>query len=218
MSVLIAMGVFVLSHVLIARTRLKAVLIARYGERAYLAAYSGLSVVLLIWVIGSVLVADRVFLWATPDWGYGFAAIVSLAGFILIGIGSLTPNPLSVSFSRTSFDPGRPGMIGWVRHPIIWGFTLWGIAHVPANGDWPSIVLFAGSVAFGAIGVYAVERRLQRRLGDLEWRRLTAGRGHVDRHSLFGALLGLVLWLLFLLLHPVLFNADPLAVLVSQHA
>ena len=126
------------------------------------------------------------------------------------------PIPLSVAFRKAGFDPDRPGTIGWVRHPLIWGLTLWGLAHIPANGDWPSLVLFAGSAAFGALGVFAVERRLKRRLGDGEWRRLTAGRGHVDRSSLMGAARGLGLWLLLLALHPVLFNADPLAALLAQ--
>ena len=214
MGVLIAMGVFVLSHVVLARSRLKPMLIARLGEPAYLAAYSTLSVALLGWVIWSVLTAERVFLWATPGWAYAFALAVSAASFVLIGIGALAPNPLSVAFRRSPFDPDRPGVVGWVRHPLIWGLTLWGVAHIPANGDWPSLVLFAGSAAFGAAGALAVERRLKRQLGPGEWRRLTAGQGHIDRRSLLGAAFGLALWIVFLLLHPILFYADPLALWV----
>lgn len=210
------MGVFVLSHVLIARTRLKPVLITWFGERAYLAAYSALSIVLLGWVVWSVLTADRTYFWAPPDWGYEFAAIVSLAGFILIGIGALAPNPLSVSFWTSGFDPDRPGIIGCVRHPLLWGLTLWALAHVPANGNWPSLVLFAGSAAFGVIGIAVVERSTKRRLGPAEWRRLAARRGHVDRLSLVGAVFGSALWLAFLVLHPTLFGTDPLAVLLAQ--
>ena len=216
MSVLVAMGVFVLSHIVIARSRLKPALIARFGERTYLATYSVLSVALLGWVIWAVLTADRIPLWATPDWGYGFGAVVSLAGFILIGIGAVTPNPLSVSFRKSGYHPSRPGVIGWVRHPLIWGLTLWAIAHIPANGDWPSVILFVGSAAFGAIGVFAVERRLRHRLGGDEWQRLTRHRGHVDSNALLGAAVGLGLWLGFIVLHPLLFWADPLAVLRSQ--
>ena len=216
MSVLVAMGVFVLSHIVIARSGLKPALIARLGEHTYLAAYSALSVALLGWVIWAVLTADRIPLWATPVWGYGFGAVVSLAGFILMGIGAVTPNPLSVSFRRSRFDPSRPGVIGWVRHPLIWGLTLWAIAHVPANGDWPSVILFVGSAAFGVVGVFAVERRLRRRLGDDEWRRLTGGQGRLDWNARLGAGVGLGLWLGFIVLHPLLFWADPLAVLRSQ--
>ena len=145
MSVVIAMGVFILSHIAIARTRVKPALIARFGEPAYIAAYSLLSLALLGWVIWALLTADRFSLWATPVWGYGFAIVVSLIGFLLIGIGTVTANPLSISFAKAGFDPRRPGVIGWIRHPLLWGLTLWGLAHVPSNGDWPSLVLFAGT-------------------------------------------------------------------------
>ena len=210
------MAAFIASHVLIARTRLKPALIARFGERAYLAGYSLLSLLLLGWVIWAVIAAERYLLWAAPAWAYGFAAILSLAGFVLIGIGVVTANPLSISFRQTGFDPDRPGVIGWVHHPLIWGLTLWAVAHIPANGDWPSLALFAGLAAFGAIGVYAVDRRRRRQLGAGEWRRMSAGRGHLDRGALIGAALGIGLWLFFLAIHPLLFGADPLAVLQAQ--
>ncbi|MDZ7784713.1 MAG: NnrU family protein [Halioglobus sp.] len=211
------MGVFILSHVLIARTGIRPALVARFGERAYLAAYSTLSLLLLGWVIAAVVMAQRHVFWATPEWAYGFAAVVSAAGFVLIGIGAAAPNPLSVSFRREGFEPERPGAVGWVRHPLIWGLTLWGLAHVPANGDWPSVVLFGGSAAFGAIGTQIVDRRRRREFGPHTWQRLCAGRGHIDRRALVGAACGLALWLVLLVLHPILFRADPLAVLLARY-
>lgn len=216
MEVLIAMSVFVLSHIVIARTSLKAALIERLGERTYLAVYSALSLALLGWVISSVLAADRILLWSASAWSFGFAAVTSLLGFILIGIGTLSPNPFSVTLRKTGFDPERPGVVGWVRHPIIWGLTLWGLAHIPANGEWPSLVLFAGSAVFGTVGVFAIERRLKRRSEPNNWQQIATGPGHIDRSSLLGAIIGLALWIAFLTLHPALFGADPLAVLLTQ--
>ena len=216
MGVLIAMGVFVLSHVVIARTRLKPALIERLGERAYLFTYSALSLVLLGWVIWALVTAERILLWPTPLWSYAFAAITSLVGFVLIGVGALSPNPFSVAFRKSGFDPQRPGAIGWMRHPMVWGLALWGLAHVPANGDWPSLVLFAGSFVFGVTGVSVINRRLQRRYPPDDWQRMTAGRGHVDRNALLGVATGLALWAGLLALHPHLFGANPLAMLLVQ--
>jgi len=210
------MGIFVLSHVLIARTRLKPALIERLGERAYLSAYSALSLVLLGWVIWALVTAERILLWPTPLWSYGFAAVTSLLSFVLIGIGALSPNPFSVAFRKTGFDPQRPGAIGWMRHPMVWGLALWGLAHVPANGDWPSLILFAGSFVFGVRGISVINRRLKRRYSPEDWQRLTAGHGHLDRNALLGAVVGLALWAGLLVLHPVLFRANPLAILIAQ--
>ncbi len=216
MEVLVAMAVFVLSHAAIARTGIKPSLVNRLGARTYLALYSTLSLMLLGWVIYAVLTADRVVLWDTPTWSYGFAVFLSAAAFVLIGMGALSPNPLSAAFRKTGFDPERPGIVGWIRHPLVIGLALWGIAHVPGNGDWPSLVLFVGSALFGLLGVFAVERRLKRRLGKDEWLRLSRGQGNVDRWALLGAVLGLALWATLLYLHPALFAADPLAVVLGQ--
>ncbi|MEM9122249.1 MAG: NnrU family protein [Pseudomonadota bacterium] len=216
MGVLVAMGVFVGSHILLARSGLKAWAVARLGEPGYLIAYSGLSIALLAWVIVSLLTAERVMVWPAPSWAYGFALVVSAVGFVLIGVGAFAANPLSVAFRKRGFDPHRPGLIGWVRHPLIWGLTLWGLAHLPANGDWPSLALFGGSAAFGGLGVVALERRLRRRLGEHKWQRLSAGSGHIDKAACAGAALGLALWAAFLALHPVLFGVDPLGLVPAE--
>ncbi len=209
MEVAIAMAVFLLSHVAIARTRIRPVLIERLGRRGYLTAYSILSVALLAWVIVALLESPRVWLWPTPSWAYPFALVVSAVAFVLIGIGAVVRNPLSVAFRTEGFDPERPGIVGWIRHPLIWGLGLWGFAHIPANGDWPSLLLFAGSALFALLGTRAVDRRKKRQLGVLEWSRLTSGAGTLDRPALLGAGLGLALWAVALALHPVLFGVDP---------
>ncbi len=215
-NVILAMAVFVASHVAIARTGLKPWLVARLGERGYLVGYSLLSLALLGWVIVALLTAPRVALWSPPAWSWLFAGAVSALGFALIGIGAVAPNPLSVSFRSRGFDPAQPGVIGWTRHPLIWGLTLWAIAHLPGNGDWPAIVLFGGSALFGALGVRRVERRMRAREGDARWRTLTQARGHLDLNGIAGAALGLALWAALLVAHPALFGANPLLVIRAQ--
>ncbi|MEM1437894.1 MAG: NnrU family protein [Pseudomonadota bacterium] len=216
MSVAIAMLVFVASHVVIARTGLKPWLTGQIGHRGYLIVYSLLSIVLLGWVVVALLGAPRTTLWPAPVWSWAFAALVSLLGFVLIGIGAVTPNPLSVAFRETGFDPARPGIVGGVRHPLLLGLTLWAIAHVPANGDWPSLALFGASALFGLIGIPRVTRRKRARLGPEQWATMTASRGHIDARTLVGALVGTVLWVVALVAHGTLFGVNPLAVLRAQ--
>ena len=203
------MFVFVLSHLLIARSPLKPWLIRRTGHAAYLSGYSLLSAVLLAWVIWALLSSDRILLWTPPLWSYPFAAAASFAAFLLMGIGALSPNPLSVTFRRRGFRAERPGAVGWIRHPLLWGLTLWGLAHVAPNGDWPGVILFGGAALFGFVGTLALERRQRNKLTSERWRELTSGAGHLDRNALLGALLGAALWAVFLLVHPILFRGNP---------
>ena len=216
MQVVLALVVFVVAHVLMARPMLKAGLIARVGERAYLVVYSIVSLVLFAWVLGALLRAPREVLWPTPSWAYGFAPGVSLASFVLIGIGVATPNPFSVSVRRAAYDRGRPGVVGWIRHPILIGLGGWGLAHLPANGDWPSLVLFVGASAFAFIGVFTVGQRKRRRLGSEAFAHLEPAAGHWDRRATIGTAFGVAAWAAFLWLHPMLFGVDPLSALLAM--
>lgn len=213
MELALAIAVIVGSHVAIARTGLKPRLSRWLGAGGYLAAHSLLSLALLGWVIAALLRTPRVVLWETPPWAHGFALALVAAAFALLGAGAATPNALSISF-RKGFDPAKPGLIHWVRHPIIWAFGLWGLAHMPANGDAAALALFGGTALFSLIGALAVERRLRKQMGEAAWAaaaprsetpaRLPAG-------AILGGLLGLAAFIVLLRLHPILFGVDPLA-------
>lgn len=208
-SVLLAMFVFVLSHVIIARSGLKPWLIRRAGHAAYLSGYSLLSVLLLAWVIRALHWTDRVLLWTVPLWSYPLVGAASFVAFVLMGIGALSPNPFSVTFRRRGFRAERPGAVGWIRHPLLWGLTLWSLAHVVPNGNWPAVVLFGGAALFGLLGTLALDRRQRKRLTSERWRQLSCGAGHLDRNAVLGALAGAALWAVLLLVHPILFGGNP---------
>ena len=203
------MFVFVLSHVIIARSGLKPWLIRRAGHAAYLSGYSLLSVLLLAGVIRALHGTDRVLLWTVPLWSYPLVGAASFVAFLLMGIGALSPNPFSVTFRRRGFRAERPGAVGWIRHPLLWGLTLWGLAHVVPNGNWPAVVLFGGAALFGLLGTLALDRRQRKRLTSERWRQLSGGAGHLDRNAVLGALAGAALWAVLLLVHPILFGGNP---------
>ena len=191
MEVFIAMKVFILSHIVIARTKIKPFLIRKIGKTGYIIFYSLLSIVLLGWVIYEVLQSDRIFLWATPLWAYYFAAIFSLLGLVLIGIGFTTHNVLSAAFRKSTFA-NHSFFSGFIRHPIILGASLWGIAHIPANGDVQSLSLFGGSAAFGFAGMWLVDKRKQKEMGMEKWQELATRKGEIDRDTIIGAIAGVI--------------------------
>ncbi|MEM6900338.1 MAG: NnrU family protein [Pseudomonadota bacterium] len=216
MDVLVAMTVFIVSHVAISRTRLRPLAVNAVGERAFRAGYSLMSLALMAWVIVTMINADRIVFWHAPGWSYPFAAIATIIAFMLIGLGAFVPNPLSASFRRKGYDPEKPGTVGWIRHPLIWGLTIWGFAHIPANGDWPSLILFAGTAAFGVLGTRGLDKRIRARIGEDTWNELKPAGGHIDLNALIGVLIGLSLWATILVGHVHLFGADPLSVLKAQ--
>lgn len=46
----------------------------------------------------------------------------------------------------------------FTRHPMLWGFALWAVAHLLVNGDTPSFVLFGGLLAWAFVEMAAISR------------------------------------------------------------
>ncbi len=208
---LLALAGFLFAHVLPSRFGLRARLVSTVGERTYLIGYSLLSLALIAWLISAAVRAPVVPLWQTQVWHYHAALTLMLPASMLFLGGALSPNPLSVSFRKTGYDPKQPGVVGLTRHPILWAFLLWSVAHVLPNGDLVSLIMFGGFAVFALGGMTILDRRRRRELGP-DWQRLAAT-AWPDFGSLFVAIVGgALLWALLLWLHPVLIGPDPLAI------
>lgn len=224
---LAALLAFLLSHSLPERTGLRRRLVAATGERAYLILYSLLSIMLLAWLISAALRAPFVPLWPLQTWHYYVPLVLMLPASMLLVGGALSANPLSIGFSSRALDPDRPGLVGVTRHPILWAFALWSFAHLAANGDLVSAILFGGFGLFALAGMAILDRRKRRSLGG-DWPRLAAPTSAIP----FAALLagraswrwragemaatligGALLYCALLRLHPLVFGIDPAAVL-----
>ena len=222
---LTALGVFLLSHTIPARSSLRQRLTAAMGERWYLLLYSMLSIALLVWLISAALRAPFVPLWNLAPWQYGVPIALMLPASMLLMGGLFAPNPLSISLSRASFDPARPGLVGITRHPLPWAFALWSFAHLFPNGDLVSVILFGGLTLFSLAGMELLDRRKRQAIGD-NWPGLAAQTSIIPFAALAtgrasacwstGALLktiagGVALYLVLIRLHPILIGVDPLA-------
>lgn len=224
----VALTVFLLAHIVPVRAPVRRRLVEVVGERAYLAGYSGLSLVLLVWVIEAARRAPYVALWTPQAWHHAVPLAVMPIALMLLLAGFWQPNPLSVALRRRPFDPDRPGIVGVTRHPILWGFALWGGSHVPPNGDVVSLILFGGTAAFAGVGMWVSDRRARRSLGDRAWSVLACRTSVVPfvavvsrrtrlqptAELLGGCALGFAAFLVFVFwAHAWLFDRDPLAML-----
>jgi uncharacterized membrane protein len=220
---LAALTAFLASHVIPARPHVRAWLAAQLGERPYIIGYSALSLALLAWLLSAAARAPFIPLWDVALWQYFIPIAVMLPALLLAAGSILCPNPLSISFSRRSFDSERPGIVAITRHPLLWAFTLWAFAHIVPNGDLVSVILFGGFGSFALLAMPITDRRKRRALGArwdelaqrtsmLPFAALVAGRARMRWHNaqLAGVLaLGCGLYVALLWLHPWLFGPDP---------
>ncbi len=224
----IALGVFLTAHVVPSRPVVRRRLVGIAGEGAYLAAYSVVSLALLVWVIHAAVTAPYIGLWYPRPWHFVVSVAVMPLALVLLVAGLMQPNPLSVTIVRGPFKVHGPGIVAVTRHPVLWGFTLWGAAHILPNGDASSVILFGGLTLFALAGIPILDRRRRRTLGEDRWSEiatatsvlpfaaLVAGRARVprDARTWVGVILGLAAYAMLLFGgHLWLFGADPLALL-----
>jgi uncharacterized membrane protein len=141
---LTAIAAFLFAHAIPPAPPVRTWLIGWLGRRAYLTLYSLLSLVLIVWVISAAMRAPYLPLWYPAAWQAAIPALVMPVSLWLLIAGLAEPNPLSVSI-RKADDSAEPGpMAAVTRHPVLWAFLLWALAHIPPTGHVVAFILFGG--------------------------------------------------------------------------
>ena len=148
-------------------------MIRRLGEERYLASYSALTFIAVVWLIAAYLRAPALTLWVTPRWVAILLLPIALIGSVLIAAGLSTPNPVIVRQGHL-FDQADIvcGILRVSRNPFFWGAGLESLAQVIVLGDVAALLAF-GSIAFlGIIGVHRLRVQYgERHAGVLPGRR-----------------------------------------------
>ncbi|MCY6379172.1 NnrU family protein [Hoeflea prorocentri] len=213
---------FVGSHVFPAATGLRERLMLRFGRPLYLTVYSGLSVVLLIWLVSAASRAPYIGVWQTTRYLVVGSMALNLLAAILLACGVLRANPLSISLQSGPTDVEHPGVLAVTRHPILWALFLWALAHCLVNGDVVSLTMFGGFALLCVVSRPVLEKRAARRLGLEGYRSAMAvregdlsqrlGRA-ASRQLAMEIIAGIVVFGLMLMFHEALLGVDPLVYL-----
>jgi uncharacterized membrane protein len=150
------------------------------GEKGFLGLYSLVSFVGLGWMMWEFSRAPVGELyWAPTNAIWIVASILTLLAAILFA-GSFQGNPALPNpdgdVIRTLAAKVPTGVFRVTRHPMMWGFALWGLAHILIAPRMDSF-LFNGSFVFLALaGSYGQDRKKEASLGDAwaKWERQTS--------------------------------------------
>lgn len=209
--------VFFLSHSLPVRPPLKPWLQARLGASGFTLAYSALSLAVLAWLIAAAGRAPHVTLWDWAPWQVHVPLIVMGPVCVILALSIGRPNPFSFGGARNDlFDPARPGIVRWSRHPLLAALALWAAAHILPNGDLAHVILFGTFAAFAVLGGRLIDRRKRRDMG-ADWQRLRVVVEDAPLLSwrwpgdiLARLVAAVFLYAMLLWVHPVLFGVSPL--------
>jgi len=120
-------------------------LIARLGEGPYKGIYSLLSllgIVLISIGFGQYRQDDYLQVWDPPVWTRHLALLLVLPAFVMF---------------VAAYFPGR--IKRTLKHPMLAGIKLWALAHLLANGDLGSMLLFGSLLAWAVAARISAKRR-----------------------------------------------------------
>lgn len=163
---------FVLIHVGLSATGLRAAVVGRIGEWPYRGLFSLVSAALLAWMIYGfgVMRADpfdplNEALWAPADWmRWPAYALISL-GLWLVVTGVLSPGPTYAGFEKSGLARPEPayGVLRITRHPFLWGVALWAAGHLLVNGERFALMLFGALGLMVVLGTRSIDRKARAR-------------------------------------------------------
>lgn len=144
-------------------------------------------------------------------------ALISLAGLVLAGFGkaraevipiwapteltmSIAPGLMLPAFVLLALAYVQSNVNRFLRHPMLTAVLLWAAAHLLANGDLASIVLFGSFAVYSVFAMISANRRGAKKATEY----------YSVLGDLIGAGVGVALYALFVYLHPVLFGVPAL--------
>lgn len=159
---------FVLLHIGISATGLRAAIVSRIGEGPYRGLFSLASLGLLVWMIISFAAMREdpfdqlgAAFWAPPDWLRWPSLALNFFGVTLAVAGLLTPGPTLAGFEKRALAAAEParGVLRITRHPFLWGVALWALAHVLVNGERYGLMLFGALGFMVLLGARSIDRK-----------------------------------------------------------
>ncbi|GAA0580729.1 NnrU family protein [Caenispirillum bisanense] len=222
-SLALACLLFLASHLVVSPSPLRPWLIGRLGQGPYLGIYSLVSLAALVWMGYAYGRAPFVPVWQPPPGMAHLALILVPLAFVLLVLSVATPNPTAGPTGKALAEGRATGIIAVTRHPMMWAFSLWAVAHLLANGDLASILLFGTVLVVAQAGMVLLDRRKAREAPEgfarlaattsrLPFVALAQGRARTSLREIgpLRIVLGLVLAAAAVAAHPWLFGVSPL--------
>lgn len=131
---ILGLAVFIGAHVFVTRRDARADLIARLGEGPYKGLFSLVSLAgLALIVLGFAMYRREgmIEIWSPPIWARHLAIPLVWLAFICL---------------VAAYIPGDIKRV--LKHPMLVGVKLWALAHLLANGDLGSVVMFGSLLAW----------------------------------------------------------------------
>lgn len=176
---ILGISIFIGMHLIPSFVPLRQKLVTRLGEGPYNGLYSVISLTGIVLIIIGMSRADYLPIWEPPIWNRMVVMPLMMLSFILLAAAHAPSN-----------------IKRFTRHPMLWGITLWAAAHLLANGDLASILLFSAFAVFSLFDMFSANLRGAKK----QLKKLPV------KNDVITIIAGLAVYTIFVFLHPYLFG------------
>jgi len=161
--VLLAAFAFVGTHFLLSASTLRSVLVRGLGEAGFLGLYVVVAFATIGWLAYAYIAAPaEPLLWPVRDGAWTGVTVLMLLASILLA-GSLFGNPAMPDPTGSAIAvPAATGVYAITRHPMMWAFALWGVAHIGVFPVASNIVVAAAVIVLALVGSALQDRKKER--------------------------------------------------------
>lgn len=157
---------------------LRGPMVRTLGSAGFSLVYTLVSAAAMAWMYFAFVATPA----GAPLWGgYGdavwiAASAITLAAMVLFA-GSLIGNPAlpAPGAAQAARKPAR-GVFKVTRHPMMWGFALWALAHLIAAPTARTVVVALAIATLALVGAHFQDRKKEVLMGDAweQWERSTS--------------------------------------------
>ncbi|MEW4449467.1 NnrU family protein [Qipengyuania sp. JC766] len=206
-SLIAASTAFVGSHFAMSHP-FRAGMVRALGEAGFMAVYSLVSAAAMVWMyLAFVALSPGIPLWGGySDGVWILASAITLVAMVLFA-GSLVGNPaLPAPRAEKAATKAPSGVFRVTRHPMMWGFALWALAHLAAAPTPRTIVVALAIGILALVGAKLQDRKKEALMGEawVQWEANTSYWPKMQRIFAVGPLswmAGAAIWLLATWLH-----------------
>ncbi len=229
-SLVLAAVVWVLLHLGVSGTALRARIVDAIGAKLFRVVFSLASIAVIYWLASSYgrTGAARA-LWTSPHWLIVACMLLMLPAVLLL-VGSVTVrNPTMVGGKHAlATNDAERGILRVTRHPMLWAFAIWAAAHLVMVGTLGGAVFFGAFVVVALAGMPSLDAKIGKR-NSPGWATFVHATSNIPfasivqgRNRLVFAEIGLwrigvavLAWFGLIALHPTLFGAPAWRLLIG---
>lgn len=166
---IVAIGIFLATHIVLAENPVRGVLVRALGERPFAWSYGAVAVLQLIWIGQAAEAAPVVRYWEPPAWAAAVPLLVMPLALLLLVCGFTQNNPTASLASGRLARREVTGILAVTRNPVMWGLGLWSLAHLAVVAEAAEALRYAAFAALALLFLPRIEAKQRAKWGEQAW-------------------------------------------------